>query len=115
MRFLCDWFFRIYQLDKSQHAKVWVKNDHLGFIIMYTFKGVVRRYYPDFIVKLANDEYFILETKGKDSDLVRTKQAYLQEWVKAVNNHAALGVWHEAISYHPSDLKGILERKGEKN
>lgn len=99
-----------YQLDKSQHVKAWVKNDHLGFIIMYTFKGVVRKYYPDFIVQLQNDEYLILETKGKDSDLVRTKQAYLQEWVKAVNNHGGFGVWHEAISFHPGDLNSILNK-----
>lgn len=98
-----------YQLDKSQLVEAWVKNDHLGFIIMYTYKGVVRKYYPDFIVKLWNGKYLILETKGKDSDLVRTKQAYLQEWVKAVNNHGGFGVWHEAISYHPNDLGGILE------
>lgn len=102
-----------YQLDKSQHVKAWVKNDHLGFIIMYTYKGVVRKYYPDFIVQLQNDEYLILETKGRDSDLVRTKQAYLQEWVKAVNNHGGFGVWHETISYHPNDLKEILAGKGQ--
>jgi type III restriction enzyme len=98
-----------YQLDKSQYVRAWVKNDHLGFVIMYTYKGVVRKYYPDFIVQLQNDEYLILETKGKDTDLVRTKQVYLREWVKAVNNHGGFGVWHEAISYHPNDLGNILE------
>ncbi len=99
-----------YQLDKSPQVEAWVKNDHLGFSIMYTHRGIVGKYYPDFIIKLQNGEHLILETKGKDSDLVRTKQAYLQEWVKAVNNHGGFGIWHEAISYNPNDLTRILEQ-----
>ena len=54
--------------------------------MMYPFKGVVRKYYPDFILRLQNNEYLILVTQVKDSDLVKAKQAYLKEWVKAVNN-----------------------------
>jgi type III restriction enzyme len=54
-----------------------------------------------------------LETKGKDSDLVKIKQAYMQEWVKAVNNYGGFGIWHEAISYHPSDLGKILNSFSE--
>lgn len=99
-----------YQLDKSPHVEAWVKNDHLGFFIMYTYRGVVRKYYPDFIIRLQSGEHLILETKGQDTDIVRTKRACLQEWVKTVNNHGGFGVWHEAISYHPNDLKGILDK-----
>jgi type III restriction enzyme len=95
--------------DKSPHVEAWVKNDHLGFVIMYTFRGIVRKYYPDFIIKLKNGNFLILETKGQDSDLVRTKQAYLQEWVKAVNNHGGFGAWKEAISFNPNDLEEILQ------
>ncbi len=39
------------------------------------------QYYPDFI------EHLILETKGRDNELARSKRAYLREWVEAVNNH----------------------------
>ena len=69
----------------------------------------MRKYYPDFIVKLQNGEFLVLETKGQDSDLARTKRAYLQEWVKAVNNHGGFGTWREAISYNPNDLSEILK------
>jgi type III restriction enzyme len=62
----------------------------------------VRKYYPDFIIKLQNGEFLILETKGLDFDLARTKRAYLQEWVKAVNNHSGFGIWREAISFNPN-------------
>jgi hypothetical protein len=30
-----------------------MKNDHLGFEIVYVFDGVVRKYRPDFLMKLT--------------------------------------------------------------
>jgi len=84
-------------------------NDHLGFSILYSYRGAVRKYYPDFIIKLQTGEFLILETKGQDSDLARAKRSYLQELVKAVNNHGGFGTWHEAVSFNPNDLSEILK------
>lgn len=98
-----------WQLDKNPNVDAWVKNDHLGFFINYAHRGVVRKYYPDFIVRLKSGEHLILETKGQDNELARSKRAYLREWVEAVNNHGGFGVWHEAVSFHPNDLGDILE------
>jgi len=95
-------------LDKHRNVKSWVKNDHLGFVVLYNFQGVVRKYYPDFIINLGNGEHLILETKGKDSQQNKTKRAFLDEWVKAVNNQGGFGKWQWAVSFHPSDLAGIL-------
>ena len=88
----------------------WVKNDHLGFEVMYNFQGVVRKYWPDFIIKLANGTQLILETKGKDDDRNKVKRDFLDEWVKAVNAHGGFGKWAWAVSRHPSDLEGILSK-----
>ena len=77
-------------------------------MVLYNYQGVVRKYYPDFIIRLANREHLILETKGKDNQQDRTKRAFLDEWVKAVNNHGGFGKWKTAVSSHPSDLEGIL-------
>jgi len=98
-----------WHLDHSETVAAWVKNDHLGFSIIYNFKGVVRKYLPDFIIKLTNNEFLVLETKGQDSDLARTKRSFLQEWIKAVNNHGGFGKWHEAVSFNPNDLEDILQ------
>jgi len=100
-----------YKLDKSDYVKAWAKNDHLGFVIFFNYKGEVHKYYPDFIVKLKNDEFLILETKGKMSDRDDTKRSFLREWVNAVNNHGGFGIWHEAVSFHPNDLSKILMEK----
>ncbi|MFC1876001.1 hypothetical protein ACFL2E_01805 [Thermodesulfobacteriota bacterium] len=100
-----------YLFDKSEKVAAWVKNDHLGFSILYNYRGVVRKYYPDFIIKLQNGEFLILETKGRKTDQSSTKRAFLKEWVKAVNNQGGFGKWHEAVSYDPNDLNRILNEK----
>ena len=61
-------------------VRMWlVKNDHLGFYIPYNFKGVIRKYYPDFMIRLVNGKYLILETKGIDSQQNQTKREFLNE------------------------------------
>ncbi|MFV1975951.1 MAG: hypothetical protein ACC651_09400, partial [Candidatus Scalindua sp.] len=72
-------------------------------------KGVIRKYYPDFMIRLANGEYLILETKGIDNQQNKTKREFLNEWVTAVNNHGSFGKWHWNVSFHPSDMEQILK------
>ena len=97
-------------LDKSKHVKSWVKNDHLGFTILYNYGGAIRKYYPDFIIQLTNGKYLLLEVKGQNDDRSKTKRLFLREWIEAVNVHGGFGVWHEAVSYSPGDLNGVLEK-----
>lgn len=87
-----------------------MKNDHLGFEILYLFQGVVHKYRPDFLIRLTNNRLLVLETKGQDSQQDRTKREFLDEWVRAVNNHGGFGRWDWAMSKNPADLKGILEK-----
>jgi type III restriction enzyme len=98
-----------YFFDKSDLVESFVKNDHLGFTILYNHKGVIRKYYPDFILRLANGEYMVLETKGVDSQQNQTKREYLNEWINAVNNHGGFGKWHWDVSFHPSDIEGLVK------
>jgi type III restriction enzyme len=98
-----------YFLEKSNLVKSFVKNDHLGFFILYNFNGVIRKYYPDFLIRLSNNEYLILETKGVDSQQNQTKRDFLNEWVKAVNIQGGFGKWSWAVSFNPNDIGVILE------
>lgn len=98
-----------YFLDKSDLVKSFVKNDHLGFSILYNFNGVIRKYYPDFMIRLVNGEYLILETKGIDSQQNQTKRDFLNEWVKAVNTHGGFGKWHWDVSFEPSDIENKIK------
>lgn len=97
-----------YSLDHDDNVEAWVKNDHLGFEIIYIYGGVVRKYRPDFIIRLKNGINLILEVKGQKSALSDTKHDYLEEWINAVNNHGGFGKWSWDVSYFPLDLPEIL-------
>lgn len=101
-----------FELDRedSPYVKAWVKNDHLGFEILYVFKGIVCKYRPDFLVRLANNTMLVLEVKGQDSQENKTKRQFLDEWVRAVNEHGGFGHWAWDVSFDTADLPGILEK-----
>jgi type III restriction enzyme len=95
-------------LNNSSAVSAWAKNDHLGFEVLYVYRGVVRKYRPDFLVRLANGDMLILETKGQDTELDRVKRCYLEEWVQAVNTHGAFGRWQWKVARHPGEIRDIL-------
>lgn len=97
-------------MDRNKKLEAWVKNDHLGFEIPYIFKGVVKKYRPDFIIKLANGKYLVLEVKGQDTQQDKTKREFLDEWVKAVNEHGGFGKWAWAVSKEPGDIEEIIQK-----
>jgi type III restriction enzyme len=101
-----------FALDRKgqKHVLAWVKNDHLGFEVLYVFQGVVRKYRPDFLIRLANGVTLVLEVKGQDTLESRTKRKFLAEWVQALNNHGGFGVWGSDVSFNPMDVGSILEK-----
>ncbi|MGH9426361.1 MAG: restriction endonuclease, partial [Terriglobia bacterium] len=99
-----------FELDRNKNVAAWVKNDHLGFEVIYVFKGVVRKYRPDFLIRLTDGVMLVLEVKGQDSQENRTKREFLDEWTKAVNTHGGFGCWDWAVSRDPKDLAGILAK-----
>jgi type III restriction enzyme len=98
-----------FELDRSSSVVAWVKNDHLGFEIPYTFGGVIHKFRPDFLMKLINGTTLVLETKGQDSQQDKTKREFLDEWVRAVNGHGGFGKWAWAVSRNPKDVVEILQ------
>jgi type III restriction enzyme len=61
------------------------------------------------IIRLKTGNFLVLETKGQDTDQDKTKRAFLDEWVKAVNEHGGFGKWSWAVARRPGDVMGILE------
>jgi type III restriction enzyme len=101
-----------YELDRSEFVESFVKNDHLGFVVYYSYLGAVRRYFPDFIIRLKNGTHLVLEVKGEKTDESIEKHSALKEWIEAVNNHGGFGKWAADVSYYPSDLEGKLREHG---
>ncbi len=98
-----------FELDHNPNVRAWVKNDHLGFEIFYIFKGEVKKYRPDFLIHLESGAYLILETKGQEREVDRTKRRFLDEWIRAVNQHGGFGSWKWDVSRTPSDIRDIIE------
>ena len=102
-----------FELDHNPAVEAWVKNDHLGFEVLYVFRGVVRKYRPDFLIRLKSGNMLVLEVKGRDSEQNQTKRSFLDEWVNAVNDHGGFGRWSWDVSKDPGDIKDILVRHGK--
>lgn len=100
-----------FALDHDPHVAAWVKNDHLGFEVHYVFDGAVRRYRPDFLIRLSSGVRLVLEVKGQETDEARAKRHALTEWIAAVNDDGSFGRWAAGISYSPSDVGDILARQ----
>ena len=99
-----------FELDRNENVLAWAKNDHLGFEITYSFRGIIHKFRPDCLIRLANRKTLILEIKGQDDQQQRTKREFLDEWVRAVNGHGGFGVWASDVSFAPLDLLSILQK-----
>ncbi|MEI6454548.1 MAG: restriction endonuclease, partial [Actinomycetes bacterium] len=85
-------------VEANANVLAYVKNHGLGFEVPYLHGSDVRRYFPDFIVKLDDGREdplnLIVEIKGyrgEDAkDKAETMKAY---WVPGVNNLGRFGRW----------------------
>lgn len=98
------------ELDRRNDVVAWMKNDHMGFEIQYSYKGAFHSYRPDFLVKMRNGTMLVLEVKGQHNERSKTKHRYLDEWIKAVNGEGKNGKWVCAVSFRPSDVNDILDK-----
>ncbi len=99
-----------FELDHNPSVDAWVKNDHLGFDVLYVYRGVVRKYHPDFIVRLKSGNLLVLETKGQPDEQSYSKRRALEQWTQAVNQHGGFGKWSSDVSAAPGDIKDILAK-----
>ncbi|MBQ7733013.1 MAG: hypothetical protein IJT58_03230 [Synergistaceae bacterium] len=71
---------------------------------------VIRRYFPDFLIRLDDERYLILEVKGQESDQDRVKRRALSDWCRAVNQVKHYGHWCCVVSRSPADIDGIIAK-----
>lgn len=86
-------------LENHPRVLAYAKNQAMGFDIPYLDAGVMRRYVPDFLVRLddGGDEplNLILEVKGiKDESDKAKAQTTRDLWVPGVNALGGFGRWH---------------------
>ncbi len=99
-----------FELDRNESVAAWAKNDYLGFDILYVYNGVVKKYRPDFIIRLKSKNFLILETKGQQTNQDDAKHQYMRNWIEAVNQHGGFGQWAFGISRRPADIKDKIKQ-----
>jgi type III restriction enzyme len=86
----------------ESHPKVraYVKNHSLGFEVPYRFGGEQRKYRPDFIVLIDDDQgpedllHLVVEIKGYRGEDAKEKKGTMDTyWVPGVNNIGTYGRW----------------------
>ena len=95
-------------IDEHPDVVGWAKNDHLSFEVAYVHDGIVRKYRPDFLVRLTHGTNLVLEVKRRDSAEALSKQRALEEWTRAVNADGRFGRWESAVSRHRADVAEII-------
>ena len=56
---------------------------------------------------LLRGEHLVLEIKGQDTQQDKTKREFLDEWIRAVDEHGGFGKWKWAVSKEPGDVRRI--------
>jgi type III restriction enzyme len=98
-------------LDRSEVVQTWVKNHKLFLEIPYLYFGTTYRYRPDFVVRLSNGLFVLLEGKGEKDEKDDAKATAARRWVEAVNAWGGLGTWAHSICYNASKLSADLEER----
>ena len=101
-----------FQLDRHEAVVAWMKNDHprFPFAVSYVHDGVVRKYCPDFVVRMKSGLHLILEIKGQMRDDDVSKHVYMEEWVRGVNGHGDFGQWAFEVCDNAAAVRGVLDQ-----
>jgi type III restriction enzyme len=98
-----------YCLETHKSVMAWVKNDHLGFVIPYRWNEQHHRYFPDFIVSLADGRKLIVEVKGERDQQDKAKEQAAQRWARAVTRLGTYGEWLFVRIDDPPELASWLD------
>ena len=120
-----DWeaeFCRV--AEAHPRVKAYVKNQGLGFEVPYRYGSTMRKYLPDFIVKVDDGRpdllNLVVEVKGYRGEDAKEKKAAMDTyWIPGVNNLGTHGRWafvelRDAFDMQ-AELGGIIEAACEKD
>ena len=103
-------------LDRSKFVHSWIKNGRqVGFAIPYTHAGATPNYYPDFLLRLMSGNMLVIEVKGEEKDIDKSKYSAMNQWIDAVNKEGKHGNWSFVVVYDPSDVHDVLFKYSDDN
>lgn len=106
-------------LEALAGVAAYVKNDHLGFTVFYSYEGRAARYTPDLLVRLADagdgvTRTLMVEVSGgakkhhSPGPVTEKADTARHLWVPAVNRHGAWGVWAFVEVGDPSSARAAI-------
>lgn len=101
-----------YIIDNHPAVEAFVKNERLSFTIPYFHNGEFHDYHPDFIIRLNQHNYLILETKGWD-ELREVKQAAAERWCQAINADGKNTIHWQYVMTGLTKVKEGIERAAQ--
>ena len=114
-----DWegeFCRV--AEAHPRVRAYVKNHNLGLEVPYRFGSEMRRYLPDFIVRVDDGRgdadllNLVVEIKGYRREDAKEKKATMDAyWVPGVNHLGTLGRWAFAEFRDVYQIEGEFEKK----
>ena len=102
-------------LERDPNVAAWAKNDHLGFVVRYLYRGSSRNFIPDYLIRYTSGKNLILEIKGQDSEQNRAKRAAMRNWVAAVNEAGGHGHWAFDVVFEPAKIRDVVGMHGVSN
>jgi type III restriction enzyme len=104
-------------LEEMDEVRFYVKNEHLGFAIPYTFDGEEHNYFPDFIARVDDGNgpedllNLIIEVSGAGRRDKAAKVATTRTmWLPAVNGTGAFGRWDYVEVRDPWEAKSFIRK-----
>lgn len=94
----------------AAHKRPIEQYDHRDKQRLYVFDGVVRKYRPDFLIRLRGGRMLVLEVKGQESEQTSAKHGALDEWTRAVTAHGGFGEWTWAVARRPAEVADVIAR-----
>lgn len=102
------------KLEELDEVVAFTPNDkNIGLVIPYELDEVAHTYEPDFIVRLADGTYVVLEVKGgggliHEPNKTTAKSQAAKKWVAALNNAKFAGRWGWVLCTETAKLAGQL-------
>lgn len=92
-------------LDRATDVAAWAKlTMNSRFALEYISReGALRYYYPDFVIRLADDSCLILETKGQEDPDVALKDRRARRWCQDATRLAGRDWHYEKVVQHVFD------------
>jgi type III restriction enzyme len=119
--FRSDWERQAIEIMEDMDCvEYFTPNDRqIGLLVPYEYADTRHNYEPDFIIRLSNGIYLMLEIKGEAGrmhapDQVLAKNAAAKKWAAAVNNSGRYGTWDFDICEDLAELRPIIEKHAGK-